>query len=54
MKKTVHFRLKKDDPEMTLQEVLGIIQKIQEEHPDREVFFDGDDFAICSRPKRGG
>ncbi|MEW5937418.1 MAG: hypothetical protein AB1665_06345 [Candidatus Thermoplasmatota archaeon] len=53
MKKTVHLKLEKDE-KRTLDEVLSIIRKIQAEHPDREVYFDGDDFAICSRPKRGG
>jgi hypothetical protein len=30
-----------------------MIEDIQKKNPDIEVFFDGDEFAICSRPKRG-
>ncbi len=36
---------------MTLREVAERIRQIQREHPDLDVFFDGDEFAICSRPK---
>ncbi len=27
------------------------IQDIQRQHPDLDVFFDGDEYAVCSRPK---
>jgi hypothetical protein len=36
---------------MTLREVLRKIQEIQAENPDLDVFFDGDLYAICSRPR---
>lgn len=36
---------------LSLSEVLEKIRKLQEENPDLEVFFDGDDYAICSRPR---
>jgi hypothetical protein len=29
------------------------IEEIQGKHPDLDVFFDGDEFAICSVPRRG-
>jgi len=28
------------------------IQEIQRQNPDLDVFFDGDEYAICSRPKK--
>ncbi|MEM3444691.1 MAG: hypothetical protein QW531_03135 [Thermoplasmata archaeon] len=39
-------------PEETIEEVMKIILELQEKHPDREFFLDGDEFAICSRPKK--
>jgi hypothetical protein len=36
---------------LSLSEVLERIRKLQEDNPDLEVFFDGDDYAICSRPR---
>jgi hypothetical protein len=50
--KTVHLRIDPNDESMTLEDVLSKITELQRKHPDREVFFDGDEYAICSRPKR--
>jgi hypothetical protein len=50
--KTVHLRIDPNDESTTLEEVLSRIAEPQRKHPDREVFFDGDEYAICSRPKR--
>jgi hypothetical protein len=50
--KTVHLRIDPNDESTTLEEVLTRIAELQRKHPDREVFFDGDEYAICSRPKR--
>jgi len=50
--KTVHLRIDPNDETTTLEDVLGRISELQRKHPDREVFFDGDEYAICSRPKR--
>lgn len=50
MDKKIHFKVDKENT--TLQEVLEKIQEIQDENPDLEVFFDGDEFAVCSRPKK--
>ncbi len=50
--KTVHLRIDPNDESTTLEDVLAKISDIQRKHPDREVFFDGDEYAICSRPKR--
>ena len=50
--KTVHQRIDPNDENTTLEDVLSKISELQRRHPDREVFFDGDEYAICSRPKR--
>jgi len=50
--KTVHLRIDPNDENTTLEEVLSKLAELQRRHPDREVFFDGDEYAICSRPKR--
>lgn len=50
--KTVHLRIDPNDESTTLEDVLDRISELQRKHPDREVFFDGDEYAICSRPKR--
>jgi len=50
--KTVHLRIDPNDETTTLEDVLSRISELQRKHPDREVFFDGDEYAICSRPKR--
>lgn len=50
--KTVHLRIDPNDDTTTVEDVLSKISDLQRKHPDREVFFDGDEYAICSRPKR--
>ena len=50
--KTVHLRIDPNDESTTLEDVLTKISELQRKHPDREVFFDGDEYAICSRPRR--
>ena len=52
MEKEIHLKIDKDDPDMTLRVVMEKIQELQADNPDLEVFFDGDEYAICSRPKR--
>jgi len=49
VEKKIH---RKVDDNITLREVLEMIEEIQKENPDREVFFDGDEQAICSLPRR--
>jgi hypothetical protein len=51
-KKIVHLRIDPNDETMTLADVLSKIPELQRKHPDREVFWDGDEYAICSLPKR--
>ncbi len=47
--KFIWHRIGKSD-KITLKEVSELIKKIQRDNPDHEVFFDGDEFAICSVP----
>ncbi len=47
--KRVHLRL--GEGHHSIQEVLGLVRRLQEEHPEWDVFFDGDEKAICSRPR---
>ena len=51
MDKKIHKKIDRHDDSITLSDIQDMIEEIQEEHPDREVFFDGDEFAICSRKK---
>ncbi len=53
MDKKIHKKIEKDDESLTIDDIQQLIKKIQEENPDREVFFDGDEYAICSRKKEG-
>ena len=50
--KTIHVRLDRDDPSLSLTVVLAKVQEIQSQHPELDVFFDGDEYAICSRPRK--
>ncbi len=54
MEKTVHRKIDREDDSITITDIQEMINELQEKHPDREVFFDGDEFAICSRKKRNG
>ncbi|MEL9999543.1 MAG: hypothetical protein QXG55_03515 [Thermoplasmata archaeon] len=49
--KIVHLRLK-DHPDITVEEVFNLMEDLKRKHPDREIFYDGDLQAVCSRPKR--
>ncbi len=49
--KKIHLKIDKHSSDMTLDDILKKIEEIQEENPDLEVFFDGDEYAICSKPK---
>ncbi|MEM2838725.1 MAG: hypothetical protein QW505_02430 [Thermoplasmata archaeon] len=51
MQKKIHIVLDKTT-DMSLSEVLEKIRKLQEQNPDLDVFFDGDEYAICSRPRK--
>ena len=51
MEKKVHLKVDKADNNISLREVIEKITEIQAANPAREVFWDGDEHAICSRPK---
>ncbi len=52
MAKKIHYKINKHNENITLRDVLERIQEIQNENPELDVFFDGDEYAICSRPKK--
>ncbi|MGC8912796.1 MAG: hypothetical protein ACP5JR_06300 [Thermoplasmata archaeon] len=39
-------------PDETIEDVMRKIEELQKKYPDREFFLDGDEFAICSRPRK--
>ena len=49
--KQIHIRIDKNS-KLTLKDVLKTIKEIQSSNPDLDVFFDGDEYAICSRPRK--
>jgi hypothetical protein len=51
LSKRVWVRIDRHSTQVTLREVHDKIKQIQEEHPDLDVFWDGDEYAICSREK---
>lgn len=51
LSKRVWVRIDRYNPQLTLREVYEKIREIQSKNPDLDVFFDGDEFAICSRPR---
>jgi len=51
MDKKVHLKVDRNDESISLREVIEKITEIQAKNPDREVFWDGDANAICSRKK---
>lgn len=52
MAKTIHVRIDPDDPDVSLKDVLARVAELQRAHPELDVFFDGDEYAICSRPRK--
>jgi hypothetical protein len=49
--KRIIMRIDPNDESITLKDIMQRIQDIQRQHPDLDVFFDGDEYAVCSRPK---
>lgn len=45
------MRIDRHNTQVTLREVHEKIREIQEQNPDLDVFWDGDEYAICSRPR---
>ena len=52
MEKRVLVKINKDKTELSLREVLDKIKELQDKNPDMEVFFDGDQYAICGRSRK--
>ena len=52
MEKRVLVKINKDKTELSLREVLDKIKELQDKNPDMDVFFDGDQYAICGRPRK--
>jgi hypothetical protein len=52
MQKKILVKIKKDGSELSLREVLDKIKELQDQNPDEDVFFDGDEYAICARPRK--
>jgi hypothetical protein len=52
MEKRVLVKINKDTTELSLREVLDKIKELQEKNPDMDVFFDGDQYAICGRMRK--
>lgn len=52
MEKRVLVKINRDKTELTLREVLDKIKELQDKNPDLDVFFDGDQFAICARSRK--
>lgn len=49
-KKKILFSIS-EHPEITVREIIELIEKLQKEYPDMDVYLDGDLLAICARPK---
>ena len=49
--KRIILRIDPNDESITLKDIMQRIQEIQRQSPDLDVFFDGDEYAVCSRPK---
>jgi len=52
MEKRMLVKINKDKTELTLREVLDKIKELQEKNPEMDVFFDGDQYAICGRLRK--
>jgi len=49
--KRIIMRIDPNDESITLKDIMQRIQEIQRQNPDLDVFFDGDEYAVCSRPR---
>jgi len=52
MEKRVLVKINRDKTELSLREVLDKIKELQDQHPEMDVFFDGDQYAICGRMRK--
>ncbi len=51
-KKEVLLPVDRNDPSITLADILRKIEEFQEKYPDMDIFWDGDEYAICGRKKK--
>jgi hypothetical protein len=52
MEKRVLVKINRDKTDLSLREVLDKIKELQEKNPDLDIFFDGDQYAICGRARK--
>ncbi len=52
MEKRVLVKISKDTTEMSLRDVLDKMKELQDKNPDMDIFWDGDQYAICGRPRK--
>ncbi|MCK5600573.1 hypothetical protein KAR91_01820 [Candidatus Pacearchaeota archaeon] len=52
MDKKILYKIDRDDPDTTLKDFLDKLEEMRKKYPDKDVFFDGDEYAVCSRPKK--
>jgi hypothetical protein len=45
------MRIDPNDESITLRDIMQRIEALQREHPNLDIFFDGDEYAVCARPK---
>jgi len=48
----VLVKISRDKTDLSLREVLDKIKELQDKNPDMDVFFDGDQYAICGRLRK--
>jgi len=51
--KRIIMRIDPNDESITLKDIMQRIQEIQRQHPDLDVFFDGDEYAARGRRRLG-
>ena len=49
--KRILMRIDPNDESITLRDIMQRIEALQREHPNLDIFFDGDEYAVCARPK---
>jgi hypothetical protein len=49
--KRILMRIDPNDESITLRDIMQRIEALRREHPNLDIFFDGDEYAVCARPK---
>ena len=50
--KEILYKIDPDDDKILLRDILLKIEELQTEYPDLDIFFDGDEYAICGRERK--